>query len=554
MSRKIPMILILALLAALLVPSLAFAVNVTLTLSSNTANPRDSVTASGIADPDTDVSIKVLDVDTSIIVIDFVRSDANGSYSCTFKVPDTSEGTLTVVAGYGRNVANKTLTVGTAPMEEDTIAPSWSSGSLEATNVSQTGLVLSWSGATDNVGVTGYKVYQDDTLLTTTPVTGSSYNVSDLSAGTQYTFKVEAGDAAGNWSSTGPRVTAETKAGSGTGTGPGSGGGGSTSSPQAVDTTTGSASVAPGLGGKISLGSDVSIEIPSDALNGTANVTVTIKKVNSPPAIPAGFSLQGNVFEFTVGGNASYSFNKPVTLTFTYDPDSLADGEIPAIYYYDEVSAQWVNLGGDISGDTITVTVDHFTKFAVLTEEVTPPAEQQPLEQPPLFSDVPASYWASDVINKLSGQGYINGYPDGSFRPDNSISRAEFATVLVKAFKLPVASGKVFDDTANHWAKEHIAAAYAAGIVSGYSENSFGPDDLITREQMAVMIVKAAKIEAATEEITFTDGDAASAWSKDALAAAAQAKIMQGYPDGTFAPQNKATRAEAVTVIANALE
>lgn len=542
------MILILALLAALLVPSLAFAVNVTLTLSSNTANPGDSVTASGIADPDTWVTIKVLDDAKSVIVLDPVRSDANGNYSVSFRVPpDFSGSTLIVVAGYGENVDTKELTIGGGGNVADNTPPVWPSGStLTPSGIGQASLTLTWTPATDNVAVTGYKVFIDGDLYKTVNSSPLTCTVSGLSSATSYTFKVEAGDAAGNWSSTGPSVTAATTAGSGTS--PGSSGG-STSSPQAVDTTTGSASVAPGLGGKISLGSDVSIEIPSDALNGTANVTVTIKKVNSPPAIPAGFSLQGNVFEFTVGGNASYSFNKPVTLTFTYDPDSLADGEIPAIYYYDEVSAQWVSLGGDISGDTITVTVDHFTKFAVLTKEVTPPAEQQPQ-----FSDVPASYWASDVINKLSGQGYINGYPDGSFRPDNSISRAEFATVLVKAFKLPAASGKVFDDTANHWAKDHIAAAYAAGIVSGYSENSFGPDDLITREQMAVMIVKAAKIEAATEEITFTDGDAASAWSKDALAAAAQAKIMQGYPDGTFAPQNKATRAEAVTVIANALE
>jgi len=545
------MILILALLAALLVPSLAFAVNVTLTLSSNTANPGDSVTASGIADPDTWVAIKVLDGAKSVIVLDPVKSDVNGNYSCTFKVPpDFSGSTLIVVAGYGENVDTKELTIGGGGNVADNTPPVWPSGSaLTPSEIGQTSLTLTWTPATDNVAVTGYTVFIDSALYKTVNSGTLTCTASGLSAGTQYTFRVEAGDADGNWSTTGPSATAKTK----TESGPGSSGG-PTSSPQAVDTTTGSASVAPGLGGKISLGSDVSIEIPSDALNGTANVTVTIRKVNSPPAIPAGFSLQGNVFEFTVGGNASYSFNKPVTLTFTYDPDSLADGEIPAIYYYDEISAQWVNLGGDISGDTITVTVDHFTKFAVLTKEVMRAAEQQPLEQQPQFSDVPASYWASDVINKLSGQGYINGYPDGSFRPDNSISRAEFATVLVKAFKLPAASGKVFDDTANHWAKDHIAAANAAGIVSGYSENSFGPDDLITREQMAVMIVKAAKIEAATEEITFTDGDAASAWSKDALAAAAQAKIMQGYPDGTFAPQNKATRAEAVTVIANALE
>ncbi len=460
MPKKIPAILMAALMVALLAPSLAFAVNVSLSLSRNTANPGDSVTALGTADADTWVTIKVLDSAQNIIVFDGVKSDANGSYSCTFILPGTSEGTLTVVAGYESNVDNKTITVGATAEEEEPTEPT-----------------------------------------------------------------------------------------------PGfSGGGGSTTTSQAVNSTTGSATVAPGYGGTISLGSDVSLKIPAGALKGAANVNVTIKAVSSPPAIPAGLSLQGSVFELTVDGNASYSFNKPVTLTFTFDPDSLTAEETPTVYYYDETSARWVSLGGDISGHSITVTVDHFTKFAVLAKEATPSTVQPAPVAGQLFSDVPASYWAQAVINKLSTLGYINGYPDGSFKPENSISRAEFATVLVKAFNLPLASGKVFDDTANHWAKDHIAGAYAAGIVSGYSESSFGPDDPITREQMAAMIVKAAKIEAATEKVAFTDSGEVSDWAKDALAAVVQNKIMQGYPDGAFAPRNKATRAEAVTVIANALE
>lgn len=454
MSKRILAIVLVVLLAAMLAPSLASAAAVTLSLDRSTARPGDTVVASGTADANTFVTLKgVPRLDDgsleAVVVLDGVKSDAQGNYKAIFKVPNINSNVLIIVAGYGNNVANRTLTV------------------------------------------------------------------SD---------------------------------------GGGSGGsGGGVSSSQAVDSAAGTASLSPGAGGKVSFGSEVSLEIPAGALSGTAGIKVAITKVSDPPASPGGFSLLSPVFEFTVDGNASYSFNKPVTLTFTFDPGDLAEGETPMVHYYDETTGRWAGLNGAVSGSTVAVTVDHFTKFAVLVREATPPAEQTTTVFEQLFSDVPESFWADEAIYKLSRLGAINGYPDGAFRPDNKITRAEFATVLVKAFQLPAASGKVFDDTAGHWAGDCIGAAHAAGIVSGYSENSFGPDDPITREQMAVMIAGAADLEKAAGEFTFTDGDRVSHWARGAVASVTQAGIMRGYPDGSFAPSNEATRAEAVTVIVNAL-
>ncbi|OQA05350.1 MAG: Surface layer protein precursor [Firmicutes bacterium ADurb.Bin373] len=82
----------------------------------------------------------------------------------------------------------------------------------------------------------------------------------------------------------------------------------------------------------------------------------------------------------------------------------------------------------------------------------------------------------------------------------------------------------------------------------------FGPDDCITREQMAVMICKAARIPYLDEEIGFADWDGISEWARGAVSAAAGKKIINGYPDNTFQPIRNATRAEAVTVILNALD
>lgn len=418
---------------------------VTINLSKSKAAVGESVTVSGTAAPYDWVAVKVLDSAQNIVVFDATTAAADGKYSLDFIIPSGVDGNLTVVAGSGSNVANKTITL----------------------------------------------------------TTGSG--------------------------------------------GSGGGGGGSSATPQPVTSTTGSATVTPGAGGTISLGSEVKVMVPANALMGTSKVEVKVEKVTTPSNIPAGFKLAGNVYEFSVGGQTTYSFNKNVTLTFYFAPSALSQGDLPSVYYYDEAQSKWVRLGGTVSGSAITVQVDHFTRYAVLV------AKETANEPVVAMKDI-TGHWALDNINKLVAIGAINGYSDGSFKPDHAITRAEFATVLVKAFKLAPQGGKVFTDTADHWAKDYIATAASYGIVNGYDETTFGSDDLITREQMAVMIVKAAKLNMITEESSFSDNGNISGWARSAVATVVERGIMSGYPDNTIKPQANATRAEAVTVIANALK
>lgn len=161
-------------------------------------------------------------------------------------------------------------------------------------------------------------------------------------------------------------------------------------------------------------------------------------------------------------------------------------------------------------------------------------------------------HWAAATIQKMVDQGVVTGMPDGSFKPDSAITRAEFATLVVKAFELGSKSGQVFNDTAKHWAKDYIATANAHGILNGYSATEFGSDDPITREQMAVMIVKADKLPSSATALSFSDRDKVSAWAKDAVATANANQLIKGFPDGSFQPQAGATRAQAAVVISNA--
>jgi hypothetical protein len=328
-----------------------------------------------------------------------------------------------------------------------------------------------------------------------------------------------------------------------TGTGGGGGGGGGSAGPQPVTSTTGSAMVNPRAGGTISLADEALVNIPADALNGTDEVEVTVTKVTTPPETPSGFRILGSVYEFSVEGMESYSFAGKVTITFSFDPSLLKPGETPAIYYYDQNKQEWVNLGGIVSGNTITVEVDHFTQFAVLAQAKAPETA---------LTDI-SGHWAENNIRELVALGAIGGYPDKTFKPDNNITRAEFVSILVKSFKLEPKNGKTFADTIGHWAQDSIATAASYGIVNGYDESTFGPNDTITREQMAAMIVNAAKLTPAAAELFFVDSNSISGWAQQAMATAVQNGIISGYPDNTVRPQGNATRAEAVTVIVNAL-
>jgi hypothetical protein len=210
-------------------------------------------------------------------------------------------------------------------------------------------------------------------------------------------------------------------------------------------------------------------------------VVVTVQEDTSPRATPSGFMLLGAVYQFTVGGQSHYTFNSPVTLTLSFDPSKIPAGATPAVYYYDDTTSQWVNIGGtvNLSNDTITVTVDHFTNYAVFatnTAQMTAPTTTTAATS--AFSDVPSSYWGYAAISSLGSQGIVSGYPDGTFKPDNQITRAEFATLLVKALGLNTTgtTGTFTDVASDDWYYNSVNTAVYAGLASGTGDNLFAPN------------------------------------------------------------------------------
>ena len=172
--------------------------------------------------------------------------------------------------------------------------------------------------------------------------------------------------------------------------------------------------------------------------------------------------------------------------------------------------------------------------------------EEDSMEDP--FSDID-EHWAKDYIKGTTEKNLINGYPDGTFKPDNNVTREEFASLLVRALQLEKYSDTTFEDVVDRWSTEDISTAAYYEIIKGYDENKFGPEDFITREQMAVMVARALDLEENSGEVDLNDIQNASNWARNAIISVVNEGLIEGYPDGSFRPMNNLTRAEAVKVI-----
>ncbi len=162
-------------------------------------------------------------------------------------------------------------------------------------------------------------------------------------------------------------------------------------------------------------------------------------------------------------------------------------------------------------------------------------------------------HWAHPQISKFVKDGIMNGYEDGSFKPDNRISRAEFVTIINKTFGYTeMAEDGFVDVTDDAWYKNEVLKAKLAGYVSGYLDDTFKPDNSISRQEAAAILSKILKLnEDETKVSDFADASSFVEWSTPYIGAVASKGFMSGYPDGTFAPEKSITRAEAVTVINN---
>ncbi|MRN53029.1 S-layer homology domain-containing protein [Paenibacillus monticola] len=306
--------------------------------------------------------------------------------------------------------------------------------------------------------------------------------------------------------------------------------------------------------GEVSFEDAVKITIPVGAIN--KELILSIHKVLDTPILFANKEiLLSPVYEITK--NFAEDFSKPITMNFTFDSTLVKSNQKAAVFYYDEVKKSWVEVAGSkIEGNHIIVEVNHLGKYAVLSVDgVTGLPVTEPVTGTSTkinLSDV-AGHWAEANIQQALSIGMVKGYLDGTFQPNRTVTRAEFAVMLMNVLK-PQGAGTqlTFTDTATigAWAQTAVAQALQAGIITGYEDGTFRPNTEITRAEMAVILAKAlGKSTEVKLTTSFVDDKNIPAWAKASVDFVKKSGMVQGKGDNEFAPQASATRAEAVTVL-----
>lgn len=230
-------------------------------------------------------------------------------------------------------------------------------------------------------------------------------------------------------------------------------------------------------------------------------------------------------------------FDAPIQISLNVDAD--ANKDLAGIYYItDDGKLEYV--GGEWKEGKLVAKINHFSKYAVL-------------EYTKSFDDVPASFWAADVIKKMAAKHIMDGVSASEFAPNNHVTRAEFAALLVRALGIEATGAAGFSDIdSSKWYAGAVAAASNAGIIKGRDSEHFAPNDTITREEMAIMTIRAYEIKAgkkpAKGTTVYSDAEQVSGWAKDAVSAVSALGIMKGTGEQQFNPKGLATRAESAQV------
>ncbi len=173
------------------------------------------------------------------------------------------------------------------------------------------------------------------------------------------------------------------------------------------------------------------------------------------------------------------------------------------------------------------------------------------------FSDVPLEHWAYEAVGYLSDNLVISGYLDGTFKPNKNITRAEFAKIIVSAMNTVDFEAKAeFNDVSDEdWFAPYVASAYKNGYITGYPDGSFRPNDNISRADICAVIYRCIKNTALenSSNTVFADDSSIPNYAREGVYALAGSGIVNGMGDNRFAPLENATRAQASKIIYLAL-
>lgn len=298
------------------------------------------------------------------------------------------------------------------------------------------------------------------------------------------------------------------------------------------------------------------VEIPSNMFDETTvkdakNISINISKFDKS-TLPASVADKvGNalVLEIsaTVDGKAVTwnNYDAPVKISIPY---TLKDGENSnnmTVYYIDG-NGNLENMQGVYNADTkmVTFTTTHFSMYAVKANKI-------------LFADLSGFEKYTKYIESMASKGIIEGIGNNKYSPSKVLTRAEFATLLVKMLKLDIANvTNVFADVkASDWYAPYVNAAYNAGIISGVGASKFAPDEVITNQDAAIILVKALKYngaEISDESLAkVKDVDTINKYALDAVGFVVSKGIVTLDDNSNFKAKSSVNRASAAEYIYN---
>lgn len=270
------------------------------------------------------------------------------------------------------------------------------------------------------------------------------------------------------------------------------------------------------------------VTIPNGGLgslsSGGGKVTVTAEK-------------QGNRVTLSITAGGERVGEIPGGITLTVPHKDCTPGTVAVLVYED--GSREVVRKSIADGDALKVTIP-----------LDGSAKLELLDNGQSFADVPGDHWAAEAVAFASGHELFHGTGAGQFSPDQPMSRGMLAVVLHNLERNPEAAGGSFEDVDDgQWYAQAVTWATEQGIVTGYGGGQFGPDDNITREQLAVILWRYGGQPAAAQNLPFSDADQASPWALTALSWAAEQGILNGKVGGILDPGGFATRGETAQML-----
>ena len=207
-----------------------------------------------------------------------------------------------------------------------------------------------------------------------------------------------------------------------------------------------------------------------------------------------------------------------------------------------------VSFGGGGGGTAVIPAPMEKTEIAVDPEQA-----EEPITPAFGFTDLSGFDWAKDAINNLYDKGIVNGVSKTAYNPSGDVKREEFVKMIDTLYSAESTTSTFTDVNQSEWYASYINKAVAAGIIKGMNENTFGLGQGVTREDMAVMIVRALKLETNITGETFSDDLNIASYAKEAVYTLRSKGIISGTGNGNYEPKRVMTRAEAAVLINNIL-